>query len=145
MNYFVDRKRILNAHCSQSAHPLQRYATFDVHSEWPIVVSAGSDSRLIFRDYIREEVVGNYICERDEYVKVRAVRFSPKGRMMVVGLTAGVVMTFFMDLAFDSLKQITALSLRHFQTFKMEEGGPYEIMALEFNALADTFAVSYIQ
>jgi hypothetical protein len=31
MNYYVERKRLLNAHCSQSVPLLQRYVAFDVH------------------------------------------------------------------------------------------------------------------
>jgi hypothetical protein len=92
---------------------------------------------------LREEVLANYVCERDERIKVRTVKFSPRGRMLVVGLTTGMTMTFFMDLSYNNLKAITQVQLRHFQTFKIEYGGPYEVLTLEFNETGDMFAVSY--
>lgn len=54
MNYYVDRKRLLNAHCSHTTPLKNRYVAFDVHLELPLFVSAGSDGKVTFRDYIRE-------------------------------------------------------------------------------------------
>lgn len=97
ISFKADLKKIADAHCSQSQFAYKRYVVFDVHSSLPVVASAGNDGRLIFRDYETDEIVGNYLCEIDEKVCIRAIRFSPKGRILVVGMSSGLVMTFFME------------------------------------------------
>jgi hypothetical protein len=117
MNYYVERKRILNAHTSSFIPPAQRYVVFDVHLELPIFVSSGSDGKLIFRDYLREEVIGNYTCERDERVQITAIRFAPRGRMIIIGFSTGVVRAFCMDISFTAGKTISRIEINHSQTF----------------------------
>jgi hypothetical protein len=60
------------------------------------LASAGNDGRLIFRNYETDDIICNYLCEIDEKMCVRMLRFSPRGRMLVVGMSNGLVMTFFM-------------------------------------------------
>lgn len=64
VSYNVERHKLLDAHCSQIWDESQRYVTFDVHGSLPLLGTAGNDGRIIFRDYLREVVVGNYFCER---------------------------------------------------------------------------------
>lgn len=104
MKYYEEKKRLLNAHSSNAVQLKQRYVVFDVHLYLPLFVSASSDAKLTFRDYAREQVLINYVCDRDERIKVRAVKFSPKGRMLIVGLTTGATMTFFMDISYNNAK-----------------------------------------
>lgn len=80
--------------------PHQRYLIFDVHQKYPLLVTAGNDGRLIIRDYERNIILGNYICEDRKQVKT--LKFSPQGRMLVVGLTGGIILTFYLLLIFDS-------------------------------------------
>lgn len=66
-------------------------------------------------------MIGNYSCGGGERIKIRAVRFSPKGRMLVLGLTGGLIMTFFMEFTFNNLKQLSSVELRYFQEFTMNQ------------------------
>lgn len=64
----MDVHKVIDTHCS-GAVLADRYVVFELHSELPLLVSAGNDGRLIFRDYLRDLVVGNYLCERRERIK----------------------------------------------------------------------------
>lgn len=127
--YKVENYKIMDAHCSGMA-PSERYLVFDVHSKYPIMVTAGNDGRLILKDYERNIVLGNYLCEDRKQVK--SLRFSPQGRMLVVGLTGGVIVTFYLILLFDSKDEISHLSLKYFQTFKPDRN-PTESICIGFN------------
>lgn len=70
-----------------------------MHPKLALLATVGNDGRLIFIDYERGVVVGNYLCDAKK--RVRTVKFAPKGRMMVVGLSGGVIITFFLNLATD--------------------------------------------
>lgn len=115
--YKVENHKLLDSHCSGSA-PAERYLAFDVHPNFSILASAGNDGRLILRDYERNMVLANYFC--DDRKQVRALRFSPFGRMLIVGLSGGVIMTFYLCLTLDSKDDISQLTLKYFQTFKPE-------------------------
>jgi hypothetical protein len=52
---------------------------------------------------------------------VTAVRFSPKGRMLVVGITGGNIITFYINAMQDKNEKILQLNLQAFQTFKSNE------------------------
>ena len=59
------------------------------------------------------------MCENKK--QVRVVRFSPAGRMVIVGLSSGLVMTFYISLVMDSKDEIAHLALKYFQSFKPEQ------------------------
>ena len=46
------------------------------------------------------------------------IRFSPEGRMLVVGFSNGVIMTFYINLIINSKDEIVRLTLKYFQSFK---------------------------
>lgn len=100
LTFKVASRKLLDAHAS--GLPIsERYLIFDVHPKLALLATAGNDGRLILIDYERGEVVGNYLC--DSKKRVRTVKFSPRGRMMVVGLSGGVIITFFLNYASEEL------------------------------------------
>lgn len=113
--YKVHNQKVLDCHCS-TMPPNERYLVFDVHTNFPIIATAANDGRLILRDYERNVLLGNYLCE--DRRQVRALKFSPHGRMLVVGLSGGIILTFYLMLIEGSREQIVQLNLKYFQTFK---------------------------
>ena len=60
---------MLDAHCS-GLGPQERYLSFDVHCSLPLLVTAGNDGRLIVRDYEKNVVLGNYLCDESKEARV---------------------------------------------------------------------------
>ena len=120
---------------------------FDVHSTLPLLATAGNDGRLIILDFLRNKVLANYLCPYKK--KVNAMRFSPKGRMLIVGITGGRLINFYLNVT-EEEGDITQLTLSNFQVlpFTLKVAGvdvEFEstVVDIEFEGTGEYFCASY--